>query len=327
VGWAQPGPGDGPAPGSGGRRRGRLPGSRSRTLRVRGEPLVWNVPSSPPGYLTFRARVVDRAGNRSDPLEARVLRDVLPPQVTPPPSPGPWRGGRSGPSPPRPRMTWTSTWAGGNSLRRWGGADPPLRCSGHPGPPFSGDLVTEAGFSVRFPFVKGVESAPGGVPDGTFDPRWPWWPRRWMRPEIGPWPAPPFRSGAFLLRGFGPEARGDDGVRRWELEASAQEVCREDGECGDGVPGALDPHGPGTGAGRRLLPSLRGRAPPGGGGRGPSLDGDRDGGGGGEVGSGAEGREWRWESGVDPTPGSSLRFRPAGDGGGGRRGDGPPLRS
>jgi hypothetical protein len=259
--------------------------------------LVRSVPSSPPGYLTFRARVVDRAGNRSDPLEAQVLRDVLPPQVTPPSLPGSLEGGQI--------RSFAATAEDDVDLRlgqvgiRFGdGAGPilPFAAPDTLGRPFSGELVTEAGFSVRFPFVKGVESAPDGVPDGILRAAVAMVAQAvdaaGNRAEAGTsLPSP----GAFLLQGFGPEARGDDGVRRWELGASAQEVCREDGECGDAVPGTLTLTGRArgvAGAFSRPFEAVHLLARVDGTHRwlGTVTAAEMA-----EVGTGAEGREWRWE--------------------------------
>ena len=259
--------------------------------------LIRNVPSSPPGYLTFRAWVVDRAGNRSDPLEARVLRDVLPPQVTPPSLPGALEGGRI--------RSFAATAEDDVDLHlgqvgiRFGeesGPTLPFSAPDTLGRPFSGELATEAGFAVRFPFVKGLESAPGGVPDGTLRPAVALVARavdaaRNRAQAVTPLPSP----GDFLLRGFGPQVRGDDGVRRWELEASAQEVCREEGGCGDAVPGTIVLTGRARGAAgvfSRPFEAVHLLARVDGAHRwmGTVTVAETA-----EVGSGAEGREWRWE--------------------------------
>lgn len=259
--------------------------------------LVQSVSASPPGYLTFHARVVDRAGNRSDPVEARVLRDVLPPQVTPPSLPGALQGGAI--------RSFAATAEDDVDLHlgqvgiRFGN-DPglilPFASPDTLGRPFSGALVTEAGFSVRFPFVKGIESAPDGVPDGTLHPATDMVAQAVDAAGNHAEAAKSIPSpGTFILQGFGPQVRGDDGVRFWELEVSGQAVCRENGGCGETVPGTLILTGRARGAAgafSRPFESVHFLAMAGGIHRwlGTVTAADMV-----EEGSGAEGREWRWE--------------------------------
>jgi hypothetical protein len=206
-----------------------------------------------PGYLRLEARSVDRGGNLSDPVVAWTLIDL---------------------SAPVPSALFLSTALVGGAeavvgiaasddvdlfrarlLVRYPGAGPGGSAADLPvpgdllllGTPFGPLPTTQASSQFRFPFIAGIQraaSGPGGVgaggavaPAQSFEVR-----VEDAALNVGTRsldiPAPP----AGALAGFGEADRGADGaVRRWTIDGSAGEVCRDGAAaaCPPGTPSSL----------------------------------------------------------------------------------------
>jgi hypothetical protein len=125
--------------------------------------LVWNVPASLPGYLVFRGRVLDRGGNRSGEVVARVLRDTQAPEVEAPSLPSTLVGGvtRSFASVARDNV---DLHLGQVRLRfaRGGRTRPSLRVAGDPGYALPGPGGSRGGVRGPFPLRGGSGGGAGG---------------------------------------------------------------------------------------------------------------------------------------------------------------------
>jgi hypothetical protein len=211
--------------------------------------LVHPVPSGTgPGYLRLEARALDRAGNRSTPVEAWVLRDTDPPVVGALLVTDALVGGTEA------RVAFETTDGVDLSRARLLAAFPGVGEGGAElvlpvaspllplGTPFSGTRVTSASPQVTFPHLAGVQraaSGPGGTGAGgvvapvtRFEGR-----VEDAAGNVGTrstgLPAPPAGS----LTGFDAGARGAAAaVRRWEVAGDAGTVCRAEAECAVGTP-------------------------------------------------------------------------------------------
>jgi hypothetical protein len=210
--------------------------------------LIRPLPTDPGvGYLRFRARGVDRAGNVSQPVEAWALQDPVPPLV--------------------PSLFLASTPVGGAPVtvvaelsdnvdlfraralvrfrfvpsqgeaveRLLPAATPPIRV----GTPFDLDPVRQASVQSTFPWILGVQLAASG-PDGEA-PGGPVLPvdRLTVVAEDaagnqGEGAIPVSPPDPSSLRGFGPGVRGADGVARWRGLADRTTACRAPGPPGVG---------------------------------------------------------------------------------------------
>jgi len=210
---------------------------------------VRRVPEGQSGYLLLQGWMVSRAGNRSPPVEARVLWDRTSPQVSPTMIPTELQGGvvRSFAATARDDI---DLHLGQVRLRFGpaGGITLPFAPPAQLGTPFSLDLSPEGAFSIRFPFVVGIEAAPEGIPNGSLLPA--------TAVETEAVDAAGNRAtaqsllpspGALPLRGFGVGERGPNGIVRWELATSVSEVCGQAEGCGAEVPRSMTVTGRATG--------------------------------------------------------------------------------
>ncbi len=199
------------------------------------------------GYLRFRARGVDRAGNLSDPVDALVLLDAQAPQVSTPFLASPPSGGatltvvaeatdnvdlfRA-----RTLARFRHVPADGPAVER---LLPVPALVARVGTPFALDPVREASLQFSFPWIRGVQLAtsgsdgdgPGGAPlpldrisvvaeDAA------------RNAGEGLLPVSPPEAGALL--GFEQALRGGDGVALWRAELSRSTACRPTGAPGIG---------------------------------------------------------------------------------------------
>jgi hypothetical protein len=205
------------------------------------------------GYFRLEARSVDRGGNLSDPVIAWTLLDPTAPVAS--------------------ALFLSTALVGGAEavvgleasddvdlfrarlLTRFPGVGPGGAALDIPvpgqflelGTPFGPLPTTQASGQFRFPFVAGIQraaSGPGGVgAGGTVAPAQSF--RAWVEDaarNVGTRsldiPAPPAGS----LTGFGEADRGADGaVRRWTIDGSSGEVCRDGAaeSCAPGTPSSL----------------------------------------------------------------------------------------
>lgn len=278
-----------------------------------------SVPSSGEGYYVYRARAIDRGGNLSNEVVARVLRDVTAPTLGPIQIPTGLEGGIERTF--AAEATDNVDLHVGAILLRFGAAGAgevwPFAAPTVLGTPFGGALTDRATITARFPFVHGLERATAGAsgdaPDGVLHPA------RAARAEAhdaagnrGQREAGLAGSDGFPVTGFGTADRGEDAaVRGWRTTASAGQVCREDApDCGAsaGTMVTLEAEARGrAGAFGQpfeavhfiLIEGERARWL----GRATAAESA-------EVGTGDEGRRWRWR--LDWTPAADIEAGPAG---------------
>lgn len=212
------------------------------------DALLRPVPTLGSGYFTYRATVVNRAGNPSLPIEARVLRDITAPTV-------------ASLSASPVRVGGQDVVLGGDARDdvdlflarfRFGfGADAlapelllPLLPVDTLGTPFGMARIESAVFQTRAPFVRGVqraESGPSGDAAGggvlptllaeveLFDGARNQATRRTALTATG--------GGA--PRGFDVSALAGAAVQGWRVSASGPAVCRDPLGCALGAPGVI----------------------------------------------------------------------------------------